>query len=231
VEGYVQAGLNAPMDLERIKRPRSLTLLIADRIRDLIVQGDIELGALLSENELAARLGVSRTPVREALQRLETERLVHVQPQRGTFVFQFEESELEQTFEMREILEAGALRLCLRQDRDRLIEKLEAELAKGKDALARSAEEFRAADAAFHWSIVESSRNQDLVEAYGRINGRVRALLNRLARTDEELKGSQKDHEQIVRNIRNQQDEDALESLRWHMNGLPRMYSQKFKTP
>src|ERR687895_44930 len=55
-------------------------------LRDAIVAADLEPGRQLSENELAARLGVSRTPVREALQRLREERLLGVVPQPGTFV-------------------------------------------------------------------------------------------------------------------------------------------------
>ncbi|WP_319518512.1 GntR family transcriptional regulator [uncultured Martelella sp.] len=213
----------------KINRPRSLTLLVVDRIREMIVEDEIELGALISENDLAARLGVSRSPIREALQRLEIERLVQIFPQRGTFVFQFEEKQLEQTFEMRDILESGALQICIRHDRDLIVERLDESLEKGAVALRQSAAEFRKADAGFHSTIVETCGNRDLIDAYVRISGRVRSLLNRLARTDAELQGSQNDHAAIVDHIRAGRDADAVQALSWHMNGLPRMYAEKFK--
>src|SRR5690242_16653848 len=77
-------GAAAPggMQVSRVIRPRSLTQLVVDQIRDLIVTGKLALGEQLSENALAERLGVSRTPVREAFLRLEAERLVEIRPQR-----------------------------------------------------------------------------------------------------------------------------------------------------
>jgi DNA-binding transcriptional MocR family regulator len=65
---------------------RSLADQAAEHIRRHIVKGDYQLGEALSETTLAAQLGVSKTPVREAFLRLETEGLVDIQPQRGTFV-------------------------------------------------------------------------------------------------------------------------------------------------
>src|SRR4051812_29058528 len=97
--------------IRRVERPRSLAQLVVDQIRDLIVTGQLHLGEQLSENHLAERLGVSRTPVREAFMRLAVERLVEVRPQRGTFVFACGPGEFREICELRAILEAGALRL------------------------------------------------------------------------------------------------------------------------
>src|SRR5258708_37174119 len=97
----------------RILRPRSLTAIVIDQIRDLIITDKLTLAEQLSENTLAEQLGVSRTPVREAFLRLESEGLVEVRPQRGTFVFQYDATELREILELREGLEAGVPRSTL----------------------------------------------------------------------------------------------------------------------
>ena len=74
-------------NLPKRTQAHSLAGNAAEQIRRKIVDGTLELGQALSENALAAELGVSKTPIREALQRLETEGLVQILPQRGTFVF------------------------------------------------------------------------------------------------------------------------------------------------
>ena len=79
-------------------------------LRDAIVTADLEPGRQLSENELAARLGVSRTPVREALQRLREERLVAIVPQLGTFVTRISNSGVADAQFVREALECAAIR-------------------------------------------------------------------------------------------------------------------------
>ena len=70
-----------------IERPRSLTGTVLAQLRESIVSGDLELGAALSERVLAEKLGVSKTPVREALAQLRVEGLVRIYPQRGAYVF------------------------------------------------------------------------------------------------------------------------------------------------
>ena len=79
-------------------------------LRDAIVAAELEPGRQLSENELAARLGVSRTPVREALQRLREERLVAVVPQLGTFVTRISAQAVADAQFVREALECAAIR-------------------------------------------------------------------------------------------------------------------------
>ena len=106
--------------LDRNRRTQSLAHLVTEQIRDLIITDKLALGEQLSEGDLAAELRVSRTPVREAFQRLEMEGLVEIQPQRGAFVFQFDVTELREICELREILEVGAFRMAVARDPGRL---------------------------------------------------------------------------------------------------------------
>src|SRR5919204_2437086 len=73
--------------IRRIERPKSLAETVLAHLRSSIVHGDLELGQPLSERQLADELGVSKTPVREALAQLRNEGLVLIYPQRGAFVF------------------------------------------------------------------------------------------------------------------------------------------------
>ncbi len=204
--------------VRRIKRPRSLMEMAASQIRELIMSGEIELGALISENDLALKFGVSRTPVREALQKLEGERLVKIIPQRGTFVFDFNEDESRQTFQMREILEIGALRIAVSTDRSALVKRLRQKLSDSENALPEGLSAFRATDAAFHAAIVEASGNRDLIEAYERITSRIRALLNRVTQTREDIEGSHQTHWAVAEHIARNEDREAEEKLRWHIH-------------
>ncbi|MFJ5160031.1 GntR family transcriptional regulator [Pantoea sp. NPDC088449] len=212
---------------KKIIRPQSLGNILADHIRDLIVNCQIEPGSLISENDIAAQLNVSRTPVRAALQKLEMERLVQIIPQRGTFVFEFNEQEMRETCEMRQILEVGALQLALRHDRQALITLLRVHLQHGREALQNAPETYREMDAAFHMAMIESSRNKELINSYKTSINRIRTFLNHLTKTPEEFQSSQDDHEAIVELLDQQQDEQAMEKLEWHLGGLQRRYQEK----
>ena len=203
--------------LRRVERPRSLTAIVLERIRDRIVTGGLRLGEQLSENVLAEQLGVSRTPVREAFLKLEAERLVEIRPQRGTFVFACDRAGARDICQLREVLEAGALRLAMERDRAGLLAGLEANIVTAEKAGLRSSAEYQPFDHAFHALIVSGSGNAELIEAYAHIAGRVRALRYRLIRTLQQVDGSQQAHRAIAAAVRAGDDAGAEAALRDHM--------------
>src|SRR5512133_2552962 len=93
----------------QLERPKSLTDLAHEKIRQLIVSGEFPLGEQLSEASLAAQLGISKTPVREALLRLRADGLIDIQPQRGTFVFSLTPQQVDEICRFREFVEVAAL--------------------------------------------------------------------------------------------------------------------------
>jgi DNA-binding GntR family transcriptional regulator len=213
-------ALDAPAPdsaVSRLVRPRSLTQLVVDQIRDLIVTGRLALGEQLSENALADRLGVSRTPVREAFLRLETERLVEIRPQRGTFVFACGQAEVRDICELREILEAGALRLAIGRDRASLHGALSRNVAAAEAAHVKTSAEYQPFDHEFHQIIIGGCGNRQLTEAYDQIAGRVRALRYRLIRTLDQVAGSQSAHGEIARCVGAGDDAGAEAALRHHV--------------
>src|SRR5512138_3094420 len=84
-------------------------------LREKILSGDLPAGSRLKEQEIAAQLGISRTPVREALARLELEGFIKSSPRRGAIVCQLELDEIDEIYEIRAALEhMVAKRACQR---------------------------------------------------------------------------------------------------------------------
>ena len=218
-------GAAGPLD--PIERPRSLSTALADRIRELIVTGRFALGEQLSESTLAEQLGVSRTPVREAFARLQLERLVDVRPQRGTFVFRYDATELREICELREVLETGALRLALRGERAALAAALTAQLDDAETAAAQGARAYQPFDTAFHETLVAAGNNRELTDAYARVSGRIRAIRFRLTRSAEQVAGSQRDHRAIVAAMLAGDDAEATTLLGRHVHNGYRFFMER----
>src|SRR5215813_2782143 len=98
-------------------------------LRAAIVNAELEPGRRLSENELAERLGVSRTPVREALAQLRDERLIAIVPQLGTFVTLISTGSVADAAFVREALETSAIRLAAERAKASNLEAIQANLA------------------------------------------------------------------------------------------------------
>jgi DNA-binding GntR family transcriptional regulator len=174
--------------------------IVAAEIRSRITTSRLALGARISDKQLAAELDVSRTPVREALVQLQSEGLVVMRPQSGTFVFDLTIEELRDICATRAILEAGAIRLA-------------AETAGSTDVMARLGLLVgRAAialddgdlalcdelDCQFHEGIVAASANGYLIRAYSGISDRLRALRHRLPRQKDRMARAIAQHRHII---------------------------------
>ena len=92
---------------------RTVDKEVVDLLREAIISGDLTLGAHLPETELAAQMAVSRIPIREALRQLEQEGLVVRHPNRGCFVINFSEHDVQEVFSLRSMLEAMAFEWAL----------------------------------------------------------------------------------------------------------------------
>lgn len=143
---------------------RSLAEVACDEIRRAIREGRVPTGAHLTENELAGWLGMSRTPVREAMRRLESEGLLLNQPFRGALVMRLDVEDMRQMFAVRELLEPAAAAGCA-------LLATGAEIAVLRDLLRQEAEVLDNPAALitlnrqFHDLILEAARNQFLTKA------------------------------------------------------------------
>lgn len=159
-------------------RPQgSLTERVTDRIRRAILDGEIELGDALSEDKLATTLGVSRSPVRQALAMLEQQGLIDVRPQRGSFVFKPNQEDIEKLCEFRRMVEVDALRLAMRRERRDTLDAMKAAADRMQAALdAGDRLGVAKADDDLHESLLANSGNPYLIKAYGLFSGKVAAL-------------------------------------------------------
>jgi DNA-binding GntR family transcriptional regulator len=210
-------SLADPAPIGRLARPRSLAELVIHEIRELIVFGPLAFGDQLSESVLAEQFGVSRTPVREAFLRLETERLVEVRPQRGTFVFQYNEAELREICELREVLETGALHIAFARNRNLLIEQLEKAGSLTETAHVTKLGDYQSFDNAYHDTLIRLSKNEELIAASARISGRVRTIRYRLTRSFQQISDSQRGHREIVQALKDGRDGEAVSRLGLHL--------------
>lgn len=166
----------------KIVRPKSLKELVVDEVRARIVDGRMKLGGALSENALAAELGISKTPVREALLQLQSEGLVEVVPQRGTFVFRLDPRQVVQISELREALETAAVAWAVKRNHGRLVEAMTALCAEMEKAQKRGDHvRYHEIDGRYHQAMIELADNPYLLDAYDQIGSRIQALRSRLS--------------------------------------------------
>lgn len=140
------------------------------RLKEAIVDNRLEPGTPLSEEKLAAEHGLSRTPIREVLQRLSRDGLVEIIRNRGAFVSRLDPRDMHELFEMREALEGFAARLAAQRMEDREIARLDERFRllkkkrRGVDArdLSKAGEDL-------HIAIQAASGNRRLTEALDRI--------------------------------------------------------------
>ena len=135
-------------------------------LKKAILSGQYEPGARLGEDHLAKELGVSRTPVRECLHKLESEGLIKALETRGFIVPEDSREEVEELFEMREILEGYALRVACEAISDEQLEELNSFVNRAKNALkVNKIEEVFACNTEFH------DKLHDLIKGKRRLYG------------------------------------------------------------
>jgi len=157
----------------RVQRPAPLRQAVYDAIVDLIVQGTLQRGQHLVENELAEYLGVSRQPVREALQRLQTDGWIDLRPAQGAFVHTPSEDEVDQLLGVRTVLETYSARLAAENATAEDVNRLWELQQDGINALAANdSEALVSANVNLHAAITEIAGNSVLAKHIGLVERR-----------------------------------------------------------
>ncbi|MDP9444725.1 MAG: GntR family transcriptional regulator [Actinomycetota bacterium] len=148
---------------------------VYDALEKLIIEGVLEPGRRLTEGDLAERLGVSRNPVREALNGLSRAGWVELRPRQGAYVRRQTAEEGDQFFQVRRLLEIESARLAARRTTPESVPSLKALLEVGWAALeARDEAALLTANSKFHAEVVALSGNQVLAEILGFLDKRLR---------------------------------------------------------
>lgn len=204
--------------MTRLERPRSLADMATDRLRDDIVNGDIAMGAVLSESALAQTLGISKTPVREALARLRAEGLVTTRPQSGTFVFTPNPKEMRDICDLRTALEPMALTFAVKRNRPALAAALKTLCAEMAEARAEhDTRRYLQLDTAWHDALFEHSDNGYLAEAYRTIRAKMAVLRTHLGTDEAHMAKSFDEHCRMAEAVAAGQLDEALGMLEGHI--------------
>ncbi|MFL5844350.1 MAG: GntR family transcriptional regulator [Solirubrobacteraceae bacterium] len=187
-------------------------------LRDAVVRGDFEPGRQLSENELAEQLGVSRTPIREALVRLRDDRLVEIFPQRGTYVSRISEAAVSDAQFIREALECAAVRLAAVRASPQDIAALDGLIARQKEVRdSGDFDRFYVLDDELHGALVELSGHGVAWSVAQRANGHLNRVRRLSLPQPRYLAEMVAEHELIVEGLR-RADPDAAEiGMRHHL--------------
>lgn len=212
--------------MKPIERPESLTESAVKRLRDAIVSGDFELGQALSERQLAQMLEISKTPVREALAQLRREGLVRILPQRGAFVFTLSQQEVLEICELRQALEASALKAAMERNARSFAAALGASVQRMTRARERGdLKGYLNEDTAFHLSFFDHCGNSLMAETYGNFVGKIAALRTHLAHKPQHTELSFREHEAMLDAVSRGGAVEALTILDVHIARTKETYS------
>ena len=156
---------------EVLPRGRSAAQVAYDYVKARLLDGRFAGGTLLSENEIAQRLDVSRTPVRQAFVQLEAEGMLELYPRRGALVVPISASEAEDVLEARQLIEQHAARRAAGAG-PALARALREHIAEQEASLGGDGAGFAWSDRAFHRAIVEAGGNQLLTRQYDALRDR-----------------------------------------------------------
>jgi len=196
-----------------LERPKSLRELALEYLRNCIIDGSLKMGQILSERKISEELGVSKSPVREALAQLRNEGLVSIEPQKGARVFSLSELEVAQICDFRQAIEMAAFELALQRDPDGFADKIQRVVVKMERERARGNEKaYLSLDTAFHHLIFEHAGNDYLTESYTRYIGKIAALRTHLAKLPKHTELSFDEHKRIAVAIR-EGDRAKIKSL------------------
>ena len=202
-----------------IDRPKSLSRMVAEEIKDAILKGVLKPGDKLVETELTRSLGVSRTPLREAFRELAAEGYITVIPHKGSYVSTISEDEVLDLYSITSVLEG----LATRQATPALKEgdKRENLLALYEDLKRKSAQgnvdAYWASNRYFHQFIAEASGNERLVNLIENLRRQILKTRVITLRYPGRLKGSMDEHEEILAAILAGRDRGAEKLVIEHL--------------
>jgi len=188
----------------------SATDAAARELRALILSRELPPGALLHQSQLAKQLGLSRTPLREALQRLSAEGLVRLDPHKGAVVARPTIAEVDEIYELQIMLEAAAARSAAANSSIEGLARVEEALMhhyKSSDGTA-----WVESNITFHTSIYQLANRPLLLEIIAMLRNRAALYVNLLARSDEGRARADREHQQMYEALK-RKDANRLERL------------------
>ena len=192
--------------------------VVFNTLRQAIIKGDLKPGERLLEIQLADKLGVSRTPVREALRKLELEGLVTMVPRRGTTVLGITKKHLKDVLEIRSALEELALELACRRITPEQYEelvRLEALLEEKQDS--DNAFELSDIDEKFHEQIYQATNNPRLIQLLANLREQMYRFRLEYMKAKDKRPRLIQEHQQIIKALKNKDSKAGRKAIYDHI--------------
>ena len=210
------------------KNHKSLRVLVYEEIKKQILTGVIEPGARIMEVETSEDLGVSRTPVRDAIKRLEREGLVVIEPRKGTYASKLTDNELIEILDVREHLEGLAVLYAAKKMKNAQKDKLKGISEKYINAVGeKKINKMVKYDTEFHKTIIESSGNKTLINLIEQLDERMMRF--RYAYFDNTRRAEliPPEHDKILNAIMNEDAGAAEEFAKDHIRRLKEVVTEE----
>ena len=193
--------------------------VVFNTLRQAILRGELKPGERLMEIQLANKLGVSRTPIREAIRKLELEGLVLMIPRKGAEVAEITEKSLRDVLEVRRALEELAVQLACSKITKEEIRELE-RVAKEFQQVVNSSDitEIAEVDVCFHDIIYTATDNQKLIQLLNNLREQMYRYRVEYLKRDGVFPQLIAEHEAIIRHIENNEKEKATEVMCRHID-------------
>lgn len=202
----------------KLDQYKPLREIVFETIRNAIISGDLKPGERVMEVQMAESLGVSRTPVREAIRKLELEGLVIMLPRKGAYVSDLTVKDLTEVLEIRASLEGLAAGLASIRIDEVEIEELEARALKFHKSIEEDdVEALILRDLEFHDAIFRASRNERLIQLNNNLREQVQRFREIYHKTVNKSKETSKEHYAIVEAISNRDVDKAEKLARLHI--------------
>ncbi|WP_110667841.1 GntR family transcriptional regulator [Salinicola halophilus] len=191
---------------------------IVERLHDMLIEGELAPGERLNEVALAARLEVSRTPLREALRVLASQRLVTLSPHHGAFVTRMTRAEIDDAFELMSALERFSAELACERVTESEIAAIRAEHAEMMAYWARrDLPRYYRANQRIHDLINRAARNDELRETYLALNRRLHPLRLSSNRSAAKWQKAVEEHEAMLAALERRDAAELGELMRRHL--------------
>jgi DNA-binding GntR family transcriptional regulator len=195
------------------KERKSLGQDVFEYLKNAIIDQTIEPGSRLVESKIAEMLGISRTPLREALHKLEREEWIEKTPSGGFQVVNLTRQDIEETFGVRSALEAYAARLAAENYREEALIPLEKKMLEYQKCLEKEAnDKLQTINTEFHDLLYALSRNPKLVKMINQLRAQISRFRQIILKQDEYAHESNEDHVRMLDAIK-KRDGDAVEKL------------------
>jgi len=224
--------MGGSLKIDKIQNHKLLSQRVYSILKTAIIKGGLEVGSKLTEAKIAMQLGVSKTPVREALRQLADEEFVRITPNQGVVVSKISIEDIKDFLQLRMALEGLAANLAAKRISQKEIKELEKYHEQMyKFAVKKDLSAFGEENAKFHNILLHASGNKRLARIVGNFTDIAYRFWLKSLNEPEKLKSSLEEHGNIITALKKRDPEQAEQLIRIHLGNALKMIldSKKIK--